>query len=106
MWFLCMAIKQRMADTYHVRVRNTFIVFSEQAEADFQRQSSCPAELESTTSLMIKNLPLDCSFEGLKQLLDAEGFQEAYDFLYLSCLSLSFLSFMRDLRHIYIGRRL
>ena len=68
-----------------LRVKNTFIDISEVGE--FRRQASSPAQLEPITSFIIKELPWNISFGHLRELLDSEGFQGTYDFLYLGLLS-------------------
>ena len=73
---------------YELRVKNTFIDISEVGE--FRRQASSPAQLEPITSLIVKELPFNIHFGELRELLDSEGFQGTYDFLYLRLLSASF----------------
>ena len=57
---------------YEVRERSTFINVAEIGE--FGRQISSPAQLESVTSLIIKELGW-CSCQDLRDLIVSEGFQ-------------------------------
>ena len=75
---------------YELVIKNSFLAVEPKK---MQRQVSAPGELCFPTTVMLRKLPLSCTQQALRHLLDENGFESLYDFLYVPQKMLSHMSF-------------
>ena len=75
---------------YRLVIKNSFLAFEEQK---LKRQTSAPGELDFPSTVILRNLPLSTTRQALRDLLDQNGFESLYDFIYVPQKMLSHVGF-------------